>query len=194
MVAENAKLEEESSEARKRFSEALQQKEEKHTELERVLRSTVDSQSTEIEKLNKTISEQAIKLDSATKDLREKVELAESLSRSLQERPEIVEPAAGSTSNNHSSKDVVRDQVKQILNTVFRKFREEIEVEESYEGSSVLRITMTIIKDATLTLLKDSSGEESSEEEDSSSDSEPDDEDDDLVGLKNFLIFWVSSF
>ncbi|XP_052221939.1 FK506-binding protein 15-like isoform X2 [Dreissena polymorpha] len=77
------------------------------------------------------------------------------------------------------------DEVKKIMNTVFKEMRETFEADESYTGAEILQAILNSIKTTTLTLMNklNSSGgkgqNESEEEEEEDDDEEDEEEDDD---------------
>ena len=125
------------------------------------------------EEFRETISALNKEMADLSSALKGRDDQIESLAQELEDRSvQSNEPSASTKTDD--SKEMVNTKVKGILNLVFRQFKEKVELEENYAGREVLTLSMGILKDATLSLLAESSEESS----DSSDQEDTDDEDD----------------
>eukprot|EP00116_Pleurobrachia_bachei_P019087 sb/3479349/ len=153
----------------KQEKENSARKERRAVEMESDLRETISGLNREIDNLSTDLVTSKSQCSVLHQKLEEEV---------LKQRPEPPAPAPASP-----DKSVIVGRVKQILNGVFRAFRDQIDLEEEYTGREVMSTAMDIIKTTTLRLIaEESSGEEESEGDSSSSDDDDDDGDGDGGG------------
>ena len=154
------------------------QLEEEKSNSSRRLEEELDRLTSREEEFKETICTLNKKMDNLSKKLSDREDQIKSMAQELEDRgTKSNEPSNHDREGNRNSNEMVKAKVKEILNLVFRQFKEKVDLEENYGGRDVLTLSMTVLKDATLSLLADSSEEDSefSEEEDSD-DEDPDDD------------------
>ncbi|XP_028407663.1 FK506-binding protein 15-like [Dendronephthya gigantea] len=118
--------------------------------------------------------------------IHELIEEKESAVKEVEQRSsEEKQQVALQQSAAEPSRDVIIKEVKQIMNKVFFKIREEFVADDSYKGSSIISVVLNVIKAMTLKMTsgEGESGEESGEEdEDESGDEESEEEEGETSG------------
>ena len=152
-----------------------QLEEEKATSSKR-LTEEGDRLSSREEEFRETVSALNREMEDLSKELRDRDDQIKSMAMELEDRGTKSDNPLSQSNDN--LKEMINVKVKGILNVVFRQFKEKVDLEGSYDGRDVLSLIMNVLKEATLSLLADSSDEESESDEEDTDNDDPDEDDD----------------